>query len=213
MAHMSAWPTYADEWTFTVSMVMNDQCMDMAYPDVATATVDWASYGMTIEEGYTSTTNFYHYNEVLTRPIGECTTNVLGSSVIFTCEGDYINEHVYYDASQGPVPVEPDCSGDVMYVMPIMNTCNAYDWGSMEATWEGYCMASEPETSDCTDCVTQDQYDELYAMVEEQTRTIRSLQAEVDSLAGLEETVTEVDQAMTDMATCMAAYVMDDDEV
>merc|ERR1719210_2279310 len=71
---------------------------------------------------------------------------------------------------------------------------------------------NEPETSDCTDCVSQDQYDELYAMVEEQTRTIRSLQAEVDSLAGLEETVTEVDQAMTDMATCMAAYVMDDDE-
>merc|ERR1712026_606908 len=47
--------------------------------------------------------------------------------------------------------------------------------------------------------------------VEEQTRTIRSLEAEVESLAGLEETVTEVDQAMMDMATCMAAYVMDDE--
>merc|ERR1719210_1783982 len=70
---------------------------------------------------------------------------------------------------------------------------------------------NEPETSDCTDCVTQEQYDELYAMVEEQTRTIRSLEAEVESLAGLEETVTEVDQAMMDMATCMAAYVMDDE--
>merc|ERR1719499_3070643 len=61
-----------------------------------------------------------------------------------------------------------------------------------EGCVEGY-PAAEPETSDCTDCVTQDQYDEMYSMVEEQTRTIEALEAEVASLAGLEETVTEVD--------------------
>lgn len=45
-----------------------------------------------------------------------------------------------------------------------------------------------------------------------QQETIEALEAEVASLAGLEETVTEVDQAMMDMATCMAAYVSGDDE-
>merc|ERR1719433_2393354 len=99
--------------------------------------------------------------------------------------------------------------------MPITNGCNLYDWGAMDATWEGYCMASEeeePETSDCTDCVTQSQYDELYSMVMAQQETIEALEAEVESLAGLEETVTEVDQAVMDMATCMAAYVSSDDD-
>jgi len=70
----------------------------------------------------------------------------------------------------------------------------------------------EPETSDCTDCVSQDQFDELYSMVMSQQETIEALEAEVASLAGLEETVTEVDQAMMDMATCMAAYVSGDDD-
>jgi len=45
-----------------------------------------------------------------------------------------------------------------------------------------------------------------------QQETIEALEAEVESLAGLEETVTGVDQAMMDMATCMAAYVSDDDD-
>ena len=90
---------------------------------------------------------FYHVDEVLTRPIGECTTNVLGSSVIFKCEGDYINELVYIDASQGPVPEVPDCSGDLFYIMPIRNECNSYDWGSMLATWTDYCVGTSGKTS------------------------------------------------------------------
>merc|ERR1719433_2643910 len=93
---------------------------------------------------------FYHVEEVLTRPIGECTTNVLGSSVIFTCEGDYINEHVYIDASTNPnFPETPDCSGELLYVMPIRNECNAYDWGSMLATWDGYCVGSTVDPCAC----------------------------------------------------------------
>merc|ERR1711941_228242 len=86
----------------------------------------------------------------------------------------------------------------------------------MDATWEGYCMAPEEEeeetSSDCSDCVSQESFDELYQMVMAQQETIEALEAEVESLAGLEETVTEVDQAMMDMATCMAAYVSSDDE-
>merc|ERR1719242_1331830 len=138
----ASWTDYcmtpkADEWTFTVSMVMNEGCETMMYPEDQ-ATMEWG-------------TSFYHVDEVLTRPIGECTTNVLGSSVIFTCEGDYINEHVYIDASTGAAPETPDCSGDVLYVMPIRNTCNSYDWGSMDATWTDYCMTPKSCTQD-SDC-------------------------------------------------------------
>merc|ERR1719242_1370251 len=126
-----------DDWTFTVSMVMNAGCETMMYPEEY-ATIPWAD----VPEGYTPSTNYYHVEEVLTRPIGECTTNVIGSSVIFVCMGDYIAEHVYIDASQGAAPEIPDCSGDLMYTMPIYNGCTGYTWGSMKAVWDGYCMES-----------------------------------------------------------------------
>merc|ERR1719346_550058 len=52
-------------------------------------------------------------------------------------------------------------------------------------------------------------------MVHAQQEAIAALEEEVEELSGLEDTVAEVDQAMTDMATCMASYVSggdDDDE-
>ena len=122
-------------WTFTVSMVMTENCEGMAYtPETALIPMGQP------QEGMQTTTDFYHQNEVLTVPIGVCTHNVIGSSVIFTCADGHIDEHVYEDAAQGPVPLEADCSGELKYTMPIYNTCNTYPWGSMEATWDGYCM-------------------------------------------------------------------------
>merc|ERR1719499_1048176 len=80
-----------------------------------------------------------------------------------------------------------------------------------EGCVEGYPAEEEEETSDCSDCVSQASFDELYSMVMAQAETIEMLQSEVESLGELEETVSGVDQAMTDMATCMASYVMGDD--
>jgi len=77
----------------------------------------------------------------LTKPVGVCTTNVIGSSVIFKCDKGVIQEHVYIDASQGNAPKEADCSGERKYVMPIKNGCNNYNWGSMYMAWEGFCEA------------------------------------------------------------------------
>merc|ERR1719378_1268324 len=112
---------------------MTDGCKSMAYPNVTSATVDMGGAAPTV---------FYHKDEVLTRPIGECTTNVLGSSVKFTCDAGVIMEHVYIDASQGPYPLTADCSGKELYIMPIKNGCNKYTWGSMSAVWSDYCMAT-----------------------------------------------------------------------
>merc|ERR1719493_6854 len=105
-------------------MVMNNNCTAMAQTN--TSAPDFNP-------------NLHHVDEVLRRPIGVCTTNVIGSSVIFECKGDYINEKVYIDATQGNAPTEPDCSGDLLYNMPIYNGCNTYEWGDMLAVWDGYC--------------------------------------------------------------------------
>merc|ERR1719242_130933 len=107
-----------DDWTFTVSMVMNAGCETMMYPEEY-ATIPWAD----VPEGYTPSTNYYHVEEVLTRPIGECTTNVIGSSVIFVCMGDYIAEHVYIDAADqdAVLPETPTCDGELQYTMVIEN--------------------------------------------------------------------------------------------
>merc|ERR1719499_2747727 len=138
----------------------------------------------------------------------------------FSTEGEKIGEY-QLDIGTDGIVYSPSLNGYVVgnayglgvylvkedfseYTVVSTETCAA---GGVE----GY-PAEEPETSDCTDCVSQDQFDELYSMVMSQQETIEALEAEVASLAGLEETVTEVDQAMMDMATCMAAYVSSDDD-
>jgi len=61
----------------------------------------------------------------------------------------------------------------------------------------------EPET-DCSDCVTQSQYDELYAMVEAQEATISSLQTALENYGALEATVDTVETQLTNLATCLS---------
>merc|ERR1712048_1332591 len=75
----------------------------------------------------------------LTKPVGVCTTNVIGSSVKFACENGVIQEHVFIDATAGNAPKTPDCSGPKKYVMPIKNGCNNYNWGNMYMAWKGFC--------------------------------------------------------------------------
>merc|ERR1712117_642578 len=73
-----------------------------------------------------------------------------------------------------------------------------------------FCLAGgEEPTTDCSDCVSQAQYDELYAMVEAQAQTIATLEASMANTAGLEATVNDIDQSLMDMATCMAGYASD----
>jgi len=70
----------------------------------------------------------------------------------------------------------------------------------------------EEPVSDCSDCVSQEAFNELYAMVMQNAETIESLEAELAELEGLEETVSGVDSAMTEMATCMAGLLDDGDD-
>lgn len=80
-----------------------------------------------------------------TKAIGVCTTNVIGSTAIFECDTKtgVILEHVYYDVLYKTGT--KDCSGKILYTMPISNGCNDYGWGAMHMTWSGFCQA--PKTS------------------------------------------------------------------
>merc|ERR550517_582640 len=88
------------------------------------------------------TGGIYVDRQTLFRRTNECTTNVIGSSVKFTCDKETggIMEHVFIDATQTAVPETPDCSGALLYTMPIENGCNSYDWGNMKMQWEDFCM-------------------------------------------------------------------------
>merc|ERR1711941_100512 len=68
----------------------------------------------------------------------------------------------------------------------------------------------EEPTSDCSDCVSQAQYDELASLVSMQADQIAALEASMQNMAGLEATVNDVDSALTDMATCIAGYASGD---
>ena len=73
----------------------------------------------------------------ITRPVGECTTNVLGSDVIFECDESkgVILEHVFHDVTTGK-GTKGSCDGKLQYTMPISNGCNDYSWGAMKMTCE-----------------------------------------------------------------------------
>jgi len=191
-----------------------DSCGEQAaeYCDIPDESFTFIVRGMVMDTGCnvmvtTPDDAIYHVNEELTRTVGVCTTNVLGSSVIFTCEGDYIAEHVFIDASQGPAPEEPDCSGDLLYTMPIYNGCNDYSWGSMLMVWEDFCMGDpEPEPTDGPSCscdmdmsgyVTVDDFNAL-------REEVRELQG---SIGNVEADNNDVMSAMEDMASCMSGIV------
>merc|ERR550517_1870782 len=74
--------------------------------------------------------------------------------------------------------------------------------GAPEDRWP-CCYEEEPET-DCSDCVTQEQYNELYMMVEAQEATISSLQTALENYGALEATVDTVETQLTNLATCLS---------
>merc|ERR1711937_39502 len=96
----------------------------------------------------------WYGKHTLTKPVGVCTTNVIGSSVKFACENGVIQEHVFIDATAGNAPKTPDCSGPKKYVMPIKNGCNNYQWGNMYMTWKGFCEKDDGNKGDKASCQT-----------------------------------------------------------
>merc|ERR1712156_787521 len=65
-------------------------------------------------------------------------------------------------------------------------------------------LEEEEEPTDCTDCVSQDDYERLYRMVEAQAEQIAALESQMMDVAGLEATVNDVDTQLTNLATCLS---------
>jgi len=103
--------TPAPTFTYTISMVMDEGCLNII-KNIAD-------------------------NLVVTKPIGECTTNVDGDHVIFACPHDIGDtgkkiQELEYD--------NDDCTGEPRLITDINNGCNSYHWGNMRMTWDGWCM-------------------------------------------------------------------------
>ena len=92
--------------------------------------------------------SIYHAERTLRKPVGVCTTSVMGSTVIFSCDGQgTILQHVYYDQwSNKGTP--GDCSGTKLYTLQIKPGCSEFDFGAMHSFWYGYChVQTKPASS------------------------------------------------------------------
>merc|ERR1711912_37730 len=79
------------------------------------------------------------------KPLHTCTTNAIDNTVIFECNSQgVLIEHVYYDTLAG-VGIQGDCTGDIVYTMPLHNGCTRQYFGQMHTTYDsvnGPCHAA-----------------------------------------------------------------------
>ena len=89
----------------------------------------------------------FHATQTLRKPVGLCTNNLVGATVIYSCDGKgTLLEHVYYDAfSNKGTP--GDCSGTKLYTLPIKPGCSEFDFGAMHSFWYGYCQVQTKPAS------------------------------------------------------------------
>jgi len=98
-------------------------------------------------------------------------------------------------------------SGNCEFCANIESTCaeDGFDTDAGTAACMEICEAEEEEEpTDCTDCVSQDDYERLYRMVEAQAEQIAALESQMMDVAGLEATVNDVDTQLTNLATCLS---------
>merc|ERR1712046_238328 len=77
------------------------------------------------------------------KPLQTCTTNAISNTVVFECNSQgVLIEHVYYDVLAG-VGTPGDCTGDIVYTMPLHNGCTQQYFGQMLTSYYGGCHAPE----------------------------------------------------------------------
>ena len=130
---MEEWEAYCaaqDEYVegcfeFTVSLVYtaNTTCTEKAAED----------------------SGFWWPEQTLRKPVGICTKNVIGNTVIFECDPlkGIVNEHVYHDVLDGSVcsGTECTCESDIKYTLPIGNGCSEQFFGGMHMVWDNFCQS------------------------------------------------------------------------
>ena len=88
---------------------------------------------------------FWWPEQTLRKPVGICTKNVIGNTVIFECDPmkGIVNEHVYHDVLDGSVcsGTECTCESDIKYTLPIGNGCSEQFFGGMHMVWDNFCQS------------------------------------------------------------------------
>ena len=97
----------------------------------------------TCSEQAAEDSGFWWPEQTLRKPVGKCTKNVIGNTVIFECDSTkgVINEHVYHDVLDGSVcnGTECTCESDIKYTLPIGNGCSEQFFGGMHMVWDDFC--------------------------------------------------------------------------
>ena len=79
------------------------------------------------------------------KPVGVCTKNAIGSTVIFECDEEKgkIIEKVYHDIADGSECKDAQCSceSEIIYTSSHENGCNEHTWGGVLMTWRDFCQA------------------------------------------------------------------------
>ena len=99
----------------------------------------------TCSEQAAEDSGFWWPEQTLRKPVGICTKNVIGNTVIFECDSTkgVINEHVYHDVLDGSVcsGAECKCESEIKYTLPISNGCSEQFFGGMNMIWDEFCQA------------------------------------------------------------------------
>ena len=102
----------------------------------------------TCKEQAPADSGFWWPEQTLRKPVGKCTKNVIGNTVIFECDPEkgIINEHVYHDVLDGSVcnGTQCTCESEIKYTLPIENGCSEQFFGGMHMVWDDFCQAPTP---------------------------------------------------------------------
>ena len=97
----------------------------------------------TCSEKAPADSGFWWPEQTLRKPVGVCTKNVIGNTVIFECDPDngIIMERVYHDVLDGSSCQGDQCTCDseIIYTLPIKNGCSEQFFGGMHMVWDDFC--------------------------------------------------------------------------
>merc|ERR1712226_284543 len=118
---------------------------------------------MTCQEQAAVDSGFWWPEQTLRKPVGICTKNVIGNTVIFECDPEkgVVNEHVYHDVLDGSEcsGSQCTCESEIVYTLPIKNGCSEQFFGGMHMVWDDFCPAPKkpgcPETKPAPSTVSK----------------------------------------------------------
>jgi len=87
---------------------------------------------------------FWRPKQTLRKPVGSCTKNVIGNTVLFECDEvkGKIIENVYHDVADGSVcqGVQCSCGSKTLFTLSLENGCNELKWGGVLMEWKDFCQ-------------------------------------------------------------------------